>query len=140
MLRFVYNRDTDLGLLLLRLGVGSFMLFFHGWGKLTGGPEKWTKVGEYMQVVGIDFFPVFWGFMAAFSESFCSAFIILGIFFIPATFFLSITMIVATLFHLSLPETSPAAGWQGAEQAIIYLFAYLTLMICGSGKYRVNIG
>ena len=140
MLSYARDRDWDLGILLLRVGFGFSMLIFHGYGKLVGGPERWAKVGGSLQTFGIDFYPVFWGFMAAFAESFCSAFIIAGIFFIPATFLLSVNMIVAVLFHLYLPEESPAAGWQGASHAIEYLFVYVVLMISGPGKYRINLG
>lgn len=134
------DREVDLAIFLLRVGFGFSMLIFHGYGKLIGGPERWAKVGGSLQTFGIDFYPVFWGFMAAFAEFFCSAFIIMGIFFIPATFLLSVNMIVAVLFHLYLPEESPAAGWQGASHAIEYLFVYVVLMISGPGKYRINLG
>lgn len=140
MLSYGRNKDVDLGIFLLRVGFGFSMLVFHGYGKLVGGPERWTEVGRLLQTLGIDFYPVFWGFMAAFAEFFCSAFIIAGIFFIPATFFLSVNMIVAILFHLYLPEESPSAGWQGASHAIEYLFAYVALMITGPGRYKINLG
>ena len=130
----------DLGIFLLRVGFGLSMLIFHGYGKLVGGPEKWAKIGGSLQTFGIDFYPVFWGFMAAFAEFFCSAFIIAGIFFMPATLLLSVNMIVAVLFHLYLPEESPAAGWSGASNAIEYLFAYVALMVTGPGKYRIKLG
>ncbi len=133
------EKDTDLAIFLLRVGFGFSMLIFHGYGKLIGGPERWAKIGGTLQTFGIDFYPVFWGFMAAFAEFFCSVFIIVGIFFIPATFLLSVNMIVAVLFHLYLPEESPAAGWQGASNAIEYLFAYVVLMISGPGKYKLNL-
>lgn len=140
MLGYGRSKDADLGIFLLRIGFGFSMLIFHGYGKLTGGPEKWARLGESLQTFGIDFYPVFWGFMAVFAEFFCSAFIIAGVFFVPATFFLSINMIVAVLFHLYLPEESPAAGWQGASHAIEYLFAYVALMIMGPGRYKINLG
>ncbi len=140
MLHHGRNRDADLGIFLLRVGLGFSMLIFHGYGKLIGGPERWAKIGGSLQIFGIDFFPVFWGFMAAFAEFFCSAFIIAGIFFIPATFLLTVNMIVAVLFHLYLPEGSPAAGWQGASNAIEYLFVYVALMATGPGRYKINLG
>ena len=134
------GKDVDLGIFLLRVGFGFSMLIFHGYGKLTGGPEKWAKIGESLQIFGIDFYPVFWGFMATFAEFFCSAFIIAGFFFMPATFLLSVNMIVAVLFHLYLPEESSAAGWQGASNAVEYFFVYIVLMISGPGRYKINLG
>ena len=132
------GKDVDLGLLVLRLCIGFSMAFFHGYEKLVGGPERWVKTGASMQNLGIEFLPVFFGFMAAFSEFFCSIFIMAGIFFRPATFFLAATMIVAAVFHLSLPETSPAAGWSGASHALELLAVYVALMISGPGRHAVR--
>lgn len=136
MLRLPAN--VDLGLLTLRLGFGFFMMYLHGYGKISGGPEKWAKTGASMQNLGIDFLPVFWGFMAAFSEFFCSILIMAGIFFRPASFLLAVTMIVAVVFHLSLPETSPYAGWSGATHALEFLIIYVAFLIAGPGNYVVK--
>ena len=137
MFRF-WGKDMDLGLLVLRLSIGFSMAFFHGYAKLLGGPERWEKTGASMQNLGVDFLPVFFGFMAAFSEFFCSIFIIAGIFFRPATFFLAVTMIVAAVYHLSLPESSPGAGWNGASHALELLAVYVALMIAGPGKHTLG--
>ena len=37
----------DTGLLILRIGLGG-MYLWHGWPKLSGGPERWTKLGGAM--------------------------------------------------------------------------------------------
>ena len=50
------------------------MLIFHGYGKLTGGPEKWAKIGESLQIFGIDFYPVFLGFYGGFCRVFLLGF------------------------------------------------------------------
>lgn len=131
------GKNKDLGLLILRIGFGLSMMIFHGFGKLKGGPELWEKIGSNMSNLGIDFFPVFWGFMAAFSEFFASFFIIIGIFFKPATALLIITMLVAVIRHLSLPEGESGAGWSGASHAIEFLILYIALFITGPGKYKI---
>ncbi len=134
------DRDVDLAILLLRVGFGFSMLLFHGYGKLVGGPERWAKVGGTLQTFGLDLYPVFFGFMAAFAETFCSIFIITGVFFMPATIILTINMAVAVLFHLYLLEESSASGWQGAANALEYLFVYIVLLVSGPGKYRIKMG
>lgn len=136
MMRFA--KDVDLGLLILRLGIGFSMMYFHGYEKLAGGTERWAKTGANMQNLGIDFLPVFWGFMAAFSEFFCSILIMAGILFRPAAFLLAVTMIVAAVFHLSLPETSPYAGWSGASHALELLTVYVVFLVAGPGKRVVK--
>ncbi len=42
------TKNKDLGLLILRIGVGLSMMIFHGFGKLKGGPELWEKIGGNM--------------------------------------------------------------------------------------------
>ena len=63
------SKHYDLGLLIARLGIGLGLLFFHGWGKLMGGPERWAGVGGAMSNFGIDFGHTFFGFLASFAES-----------------------------------------------------------------------
>ena len=129
----------DAGLLIIRLGVGASMLMFHGYGKITGGPEAWEKLGGAMNSLGITFQPVFWGFMAAFSESVCSALIMLGILFRPAAFLLTSTMAVAVLRHLALPPGAAGAGWSGASHALELLTVYAGLFLIGPGRYGITI-
>ena len=62
------DRYTNIGILFIRIGIG-LMFILHGWPKFTGGPEKWAGLGAYgMGTLGINFLPVFWGFMAAAAE------------------------------------------------------------------------
>ena len=91
MYKFIFSNKityNDLGLFLIRIGIGLSMMIFHGYPKIKGGPELWTNLGSDMSVVGINFLPVFWGFMAGFSEFFCSILLIIGILFRPAAFYL----------------------------------------------------
>lgn len=129
----------DIGLLIIRLGIGASTLVFHGYGKITGGAALWEKLGSNMKTFGIDLYPVFWGFMAAFSESICSALIIMGLFFRPATVLLSITMIVAVSTHLTLPAGADGAGWTAASHALELLAIYVGLFFVGPGKYRLTV-
>ena len=140
MYKFIFSNKTtytDLGLFLIRIGIGLSMMIFHGYPKIKGGPELWTNLGSDMSVVGINFLPVFWGFMAGFSEFFCSILLIIGILFRPAAFLLAMTMVIAVLKHLSIPEGNPGAGWAGASHALELLVIYAALILTGPGKYKV---
>jgi putative oxidoreductase len=127
----------DLGLLLIRLGIGASMAAFHGYGKLTGGPERWERIGGSMGNLGIDFAPVVWGFLAMFSEFFCSILFGLGLFFRPAAGLLACTMLVAAIRHLSLPPGSENSGWSGASHALELLVVYVGLLLAGPGRYVI---
>lgn len=128
MLNFL-DRFKDLGLLLLRVGLGIVFLM-HGIPKIMGGPEKWQGLGGAMGMLGITFAPVFWGFMAALSEALGGALLILGIFFRPACLFLAITMAVALNMHIGRGDTF-AVYSHALEDGIVFL----CLILIGPGKY-----
>lgn len=123
------SKYRDIGLLILRIGIGA-MFLYHGAPKIFGGPEKWERVGMAMASVGINFFPILWGFMAAFSEFFGGICIILGLFFRPACILLTITMAVAASMHLSKGD-----GLGVASHAIEDGIVFLSLILIGPGKY-----
>lgn len=132
------DRYRDLGLLIIRLGIGISMLAFHGWGKITAGPERWTKLGGEMAHFGIRFLPTFWGLMAALAESLGSVLLILGLLFRPAAGVLALTMLVAVVRHLNLPADAAGAGWSGASHALELLAVYLGFVLIGPGKYALG--
>jgi len=126
------DKYRDIGLLILRLGIGGMMIF-HGAPKMFGGPERWTGIGNSMALIGIKFLPVLWGFLAAFAEFAGGIFIILGLFFRPMSFMLFFTMFIAALSGLSRGN-----GLRGAAHAIEMGFVFLSLIFIGPGKYSID--
>jgi len=142
MIRRFFSSDEvapDFGLLILRVGVGLSMAIFHGWGKITGGPESWERIGGSMSNLNIEFAPVFFGFMAGFAEFVCSCFLILGVLFRPATLLLAFTMIVATVNHVNRPPDAQGAGWSGASHALELAVVYLCLFFTGPGRFSLTM-
>ena len=131
------GRYGDLGLLLIRLGIGGSVLVLHGWTKITAGPALWAKLGAAMGHLGIHFLPVFWGFMASLAESLGSTLLILGVFFRPAAACLAFNMFVAALVHLNMPAGAANAGWSGASHALELCAVYLGLFFIGPGKFSL---
>ena len=127
------GKYRNTGLLIIRVGLGVMMMA-HGFPKLAGGPDMWTKIGGNMSVVGIDFFPLGWGFMAAATESIGGLFLLLGLFFRPAALLLLFTMIIASLVHLS----DPKQGFMDASHAIELGIVFLGLVFIGPGKYSID--
>ncbi len=128
----------DVGLLALRLGIGTMMAVLHGWDKIAGGPESWSGLGGAMSALGIEFAPTFWGFMAAFAEFGCSILIVLGLLFRVATAMLAFTMLVAAVHHMGLPPESGASGWMGASHALELLTVYVALLLTGPGRFALG--
>lgn len=141
MLKRFFSSDEisiNLGLLLARLGIGLSMVIFHGYAKITGGPEMWTRIGGAMESLNITFYPVFWGFMAALAESVCSCLLVVGVLFRPAAFLLACTMLVAAMRHLNMPAENPNAGWSGASHALELMCIYLCFFFTGPGRFSLT--
>ncbi|OSZ78859.1 DoxX family protein [Chitinophagaceae bacterium IBVUCB1] len=128
------GKYNNAALLILRLGVG-FMMILHGYPKLSGGAEKWEKLGGAMASIGIKFVPVVWGFMAAITETVGGLFFLLGLFFRPTSFLLFFTMLVAAAMHLSSGD-----GIMDASHAIELGIVFLAMFIIGPGKFSVDKG
>ncbi len=126
------GKYQHVGLLLMRAGLGAMMIL-HGYPKLIGGPDKWEKLGGAMAHFGLDFFPVFWGFMAAAAEGIGGLLIILGFFFRPTCALLIVTMAVAAAHHLFKGD-----GIMGASHAIETGIAFIGLLFTGPGKYSID--
>lgn len=121
----------DIGLLLLRLGFGLGFLYFHGWPKLTGGPEAWAQTGSAVEHLGIGFGHTFFGFMAAFSEAIGGALLAVGFLFRPAAILIVATMSVAWVMHVSTGRGTPAHAFKN-------LWVALGLAFIGPGRYSVD--
>ena len=131
---FGSDKQRDLGLLILRVGIGG-MFMAHGVPKLLGGPARWTSLGEATGHLGVHFAPTFFGLMAAISEAGGGLCLITGTFFQPACALMFITMVVASTQHLTTGD-----GFAKASHAIESAILFLSLWLIGPGSYRVRIG
>ena len=136
VLRFL-SKYRDAGLLLLRILIGLSFLA-HGLPKITAGPLLWVKLGKSMQFVGMGAYPVFWGFMAALSESLGGFLLLIGFCFRPACLFLFITMAVATTMHFNTTPGDLYEKWEVASHAIELGSLFLSLLLIGPGRYSVD--
>jgi len=120
------------GLFVLRIGIGYLLLTNHGWDKLMGDPEGWAGLGVFgMQHLGITFLPIFWGFMAAFSESIGAIMVALGLCTRLGAGLIMITMLVAANMHLTTGKGNP-------EMALLYAFASAAIMLTGPGDLSLD--
>jgi putative oxidoreductase len=122
----------DIALLILRVGIGVSFVFVYGWGKISGGTDAWTGLGQNMAAFGITFYPVVWGFLGAFAEFAGGICLMLGLFLRPALVLLLGTMTVAATGHIT--GAIDGGPWHAIEMATVFL----ALMITGPGRYSID--
>lgn len=127
----VHDRWFDTGMLLLRLGFGLGFLFYHGWRKLTGGPEAWARVGGAVSHLGIDFGHTAFGFIAAVAESVGGVCIAAGFLFRPAAVLIALTMLMATTQHIVTGQGTPGHAFKN-------LWVAVGIAMIGPGRYSVD--
>ncbi len=130
-----FLRNTDLGLLVLRISVGGLMLF-HGYHKAVYGIDG---IGGMLTAIGL---PSFIAYGALLCEVVASAMIVLGIWTRAAAAALAGNMVVAILMaHLSTIFTvDPMTGGWTAELPALYLLGALALCFTGGGRYALTKG
>ncbi len=124
----------DGALLFLRVALGGFFIYAHGWPELAAGHVRWKVIGAAMKYLGITFWLEFWGFMAAFSESIGVGFLILGLFFRPSALLLVITLSVLALSEYRGHRLGEAS--HTLELALVFT----ALIFIGPGKYSLDKG
>jgi len=126
------EKYRNVGLLILRLGIGGFIVL-HGWPKLIGGTEVWTRVGGAMTHLGIHDYPAAWGFMAAVAEVVGGALFAVGFLFRPTCLFLIITMAVAGIKHIGGGD-----GIGEASHAFELLAVFAGMVFVGPGRHSLD--
>lgn len=118
---------SDVGLLVLRVGIGLMMLLRHGWPKLASFSEIMDSfpdplgVGSTMSLT-----------LAVFGEAVCSVLIILGV----ATRFSALPFLITMLVAAFVVHGGDP--WARKELALSYAVPALTLLLTGPGRFSVD--
>lgn len=120
-------RNTDIGILLLRLGVGGLMLT-HGIPKLFRlfGSDP-IKFGDPLGI-GVEATLT----LVVFAEVICSVLIIIGL----ATKLAAIPLLIAMFVAFFIVHADDP--FQRKELALFFLIVYVVLLFTGSGKYSLD--
>ena len=121
------SRATDLGLLVLRLGIGLPLALAHGLGKVppsAGFIDGTAEMGFPL--------PALFAWAAALSEFLGGLLIAVGLATRPAAFFVACTMGVAAFVRHG------GDSFGDKEKAILFLVGALALLLAGAGRYAVD--
>lgn len=126
-------RSVDLGLLVLRIGLGASLFALHGWGKLKGlvGVFGGGEV-HFPNVLGIGSLATL--ILAVFAEIVCSTLVILGLWTRFAAVFVIATTGCAFVFAHKMALTGPRNG----ELPFLFLIGFVVLLLAGAGKYSFD--
>ena len=135
---------ASIGLLILRLGIGGYLIT-HGWGKLqmllAGSADKFGDPIGLGSMVSLA--------LVTMSEFICALLIMLGLGTRLAAFPVVISMAVAAfVVHAKDPWTMEAAAnaffsgasktWFSKEPALLYLIPFLSLAFTGGGMFSLD--
>ena len=125
------DKHRDLGLLVVRVGFGLGFIWYHGWAKITAGPEAWARYGGAMSNFGINFGHTFFGFMAGATESIGGLLFAAGLFFRPVSALLFFVMLTAATNHYVTGQGNPG-------HAVKNMSLFTGFFLIGPGKYSAD--
>lgn len=117
----------ELGYLLLRITAGGTMIWQHGWPKLANFAERMDSfadpfgLGSALSLM-----------LIVFAEVVCAGLVVLGLWTRAALIPLIIGMAVIAFM------VKGDADFKEKELALVYLFAFVTLLFTGSGRFAID--
>ena len=126
------GKYRDYAPLFVRLMLGLTLLFAHGIPKLMS-PDRWEREGQLMAMFGITFAPVFWGFMAGFTEALAGLLFWLGLAVRPAAVMMMWVMFVAMLRNVLAGNVTG-----GSVHPWDFAAGLVALLILGAGAYSLD--
>lgn len=124
------SQATDIGLLILRLGLGLTMAFAHGLGKI---PPSEGFVQGAVAGMGLPA-PELFAWLAALSEFLGGLLVAVGLLTRPAALAVAGTMAVAFF----VTHGGALTGENSGELAFVYLVGMLALAFAGAGSYALD--
>lgn len=129
---FTFSTDLkdnlpDFGLLFLRMSVGLFIVFGHGWGKLL---NFGTMSTQFPDPIGLGSTVSL--ALVVFAEVFCGLAFALGL----VTRFSALPLIIFMLVAATVQHADDP--WSKKEFALLYLIPFVTVFLSGPGKYSLD--
>lgn len=127
------NKYRDVGLLILRVGLGV-MMFIHGFGKASIDVSAWERLGNAAHA---PLAPAVFGGLAILFEMLGGLLLAAGFLTRIALLMLICVMLGALSFHFQAPPDK-GGGFNNASHALELLIVFLGLLFIGPGAYSVD--
>ena len=121
------ERLHSMGLVVLRLGVGGFLLYGHGWGKITKYAERAPKFADPIGLGSETSFA-----LVVFAEVFCSTAVMLGL----CTRFAAVPIVIFSIVAAFVQHGADPFG--DKELALMYGVPMLAMIFTGGGRYSLD--
>lgn len=119
----------DVGLLVLRVGLGLSMLLLHGWPKVQGLGEK---AASFPDPLGVG--PAMSLNLVVFAETLCALLLVVGL----AARFALIPLVITMAVAFFVIHGGALSGEGNGEMAFLYLAGFVALLIAGPGRYSFD--
>jgi putative oxidoreductase len=123
----VDDRIPSIGLLVLRLGTGSLLLYGHGWGKITNFSKR---LPAFSDPIGLG--PEVSFVLVVFAEVVCSIALMVGL----GTRFAAVPIMIFGLIAAFVQHI--ADPFPKKELALLYAIPALTLLCTGAGRFSLD--
>ena len=149
MKEFIFSRpgdkQVDVGLLLMRVGIPAALFVRHGWEKVSGFNHM---LAFQMDPLHIGVYPTM--AFATLSDGICTLLIILGLFTrtAAAVIVISLSVVFVTMenalgiipssYHLTQSTPPPPSSADHVELTFIYLIFFLGIVFAGPGRYSLD--
>jgi putative oxidoreductase len=132
------TRSTDIGLLIVRIGIGLLFVVALGLPKLMAGPERWEGIGGAIGALGLPVvLPKFFGLLAALAEFLGGLLLVTGLLHRVGAALILLVMIVATATKLQ--KAGLALDTFGSEVGYPLTIGILMLGLLFTGPGRLAI-
>lgn len=119
----------DGGLLILRLFAGFLLFYCHGLGKVTNFSQMSAHFPNPLHIGSL---PTL--LFAVLSDAICSLLVLLGI----GTRYAALIVVINLAAAFTLVHHMTVTGPHNGELPLLFLGAYLTLVLTGAGRYSVD--
>ncbi len=136
LLKFL-GKYRDLGLLILRLGVGAAFIV-HGIGKFMVGSDAFKNVGAAMGLLGIPGSAETWGIVVAATEAAGGLLLLIGLAYRPACLVLAFTMALATAHLYVNAKMRSMKDFPSTSHPLKMAFVFIGLACVGPGRFSVD--